>query len=405
MAAAARRPSNGSWSRCRAPLVRARILQLPGRRCERLGRGGDLSRRSDRCHHRRQRFRLRRRPGLPGLADEHLRHGDLRHGAGDLHRARPPRPTLAVPANDTSELSNFAVVKTFSIGDASVVESNAGTTSLLVTLTRSTPPAPLRCRCHRQRHRHRRRGLRRPRRPAGGLRRRSDHPDGDRDGQRRPHLRAPRDPAPHPVEPELQLGHRRRPGTRTILNDDTVPNRSISDVAQLEATAARRRSSSPSRCRTRPTCRRRSSFRFIRLGDFSRDFAPFASSFILPPQVTSQTITIEVVGDTTLEADETFFVSIASPAPGGGTVIIVDPQGQARSRTTTRSPSSRSATSLRPRATPYHRFRLHRLAHRLDRARRRRLVDRALAPPVPRRISPPSRRRLSPSPPARPPAR
>ena len=241
-----------------------------------------------------------------------------------------PGPTLAGPANDTSELSNFAVVKTFSINDASVVEGNAGTTSLLVTLTRSDAAGAASVQVS----------------TANGTATAGadyvalagqpvDFADGQATQTATVTVNGDLTLELHETllltlsSPSSGWGIDDGQGTGTIQNDDTVPNASISDVAQLEGnsgTTAFVFTVSLSN----PTYLPVPIFFSTQNGSATApgDFAPLASSFILPPEVTSQTITVEVVGDTTLEADETFFVNIASPAPGGGTVIIVDPQGQ-----------------------------------------------------------------------------
>ena len=241
-----------------------------------------------------------------------------------------PGPALAGPANDTSELSNFAIVKTFSINDASVVEGNAGTTSLLVTLTRSDAAGAASVQVS----------------TANGTATAGadyvalagqpvDFADGQATQTATVTVNGDLTFELHETllltlsSPSSGWGIDDGQGTGTIQNDDTVPNASISDVAQLEGnsgTTAFVFTVSLSN----PTYLPVPIFFSTQNGSATApgDFAPLASSFILSPEVTSQTITVEVVGDTTLEADETFFVNIASPAPGGGTVIIVDPQGQ-----------------------------------------------------------------------------
>lgn len=241
-----------------------------------------------------------------------------------------PGPTLAGPANDTSEFSNFAVVKTFSIADASVVEGNAGSTSLLVTLSRTDAAGAASVQVSTA---------------DGTATAGADYvalagqPVVFADGQTT-------QTATVTVNGDLTFelsetlaltlsgpssgwGIDDGQSTATIVNDDTVPNASISDVAQLEGnsgTTAFVFTVSLSN----PTYLPVPIFFSTQNGTATApgDFAPLASSFILAPEVTSQTITIDVVGDTALEVDETFFVNIASPAPGGGTVVIADPQGQ-----------------------------------------------------------------------------
>ena len=241
-----------------------------------------------------------------------------------------PGPTLAGPANDTSELSNFAIVKTFSIADASVVEGNAGATSLLVTLTRTDSVGAASVQVSTAN---------------GTATAGSDYvalagqPVVFADGQatQTAIVTVNGDLTFEPNEtllltlssPSSGWGIDEGQGTGSIQNDDTVPNASISDVAQLEGnsgTTAFVFTVSLSN----PTYLAAPIFFSTANGSATApgDFAPLASSFLIPPEATSQTITIEVVGDTTPEVDETFFVNISSPAPGGGTVIVIDPQGQ-----------------------------------------------------------------------------
>ena len=54
------------------------------------------------------------------------------------------------------------------------------------------------------------------------------------------------------------------------------------------------------------------------------DYVPANGTVTLPVGVTTKTVTIQVVGDTIPEPNETFFVNLSNPSPNA---YIVDPQG------------------------------------------------------------------------------
>jgi Calx-beta domain len=54
------------------------------------------------------------------------------------------------------------------------------------------------------------------------------------------------------------------------------------------------------------------------------DYVPANGTVTLPVGVTTKTVTIQVVGDTFPESNETFFVNLSNPSPNA---YIVDPQG------------------------------------------------------------------------------
>jgi hypothetical protein len=54
------------------------------------------------------------------------------------------------------------------------------------------------------------------------------------------------------------------------------------------------------------------------------DYVPANSTLSFAPGVTTKTVTIQVVGDTVPEPNETFFVNLSNPSPNA---YIVDPQG------------------------------------------------------------------------------
>ena len=291
-----------------------------------------------------------------------------------------PGPTLAGPANDTSELSNFAIVKTFSINDASVVEGNAGTTSLLVTLTRSDAAGAASVQVS----------------TANGTATAGadyvalagqpvDFADGQATQTATVTVNGDLTFELHETllltlsSPSSGWGIDDGQGTGTIQNDDTVPNASISDVAQLEGnsgTTAFVFTVSLSN----PTYLPVPIFFSTQNGSATSpgDFAPFASSFILPPEVTV--------------ADDHRRGCRRHDARGRRDLLRQHRQPRTRRRHGHhRRPAGPGHDPERRRGhrvlarrrragrgqRRHHRLRLHRLAHRLDRARRRRLVDRA----------------------------
>ena len=54
------------------------------------------------------------------------------------------------------------------------------------------------------------------------------------------------------------------------------------------------------------------------------DYVPANGTVTLPPGATTKTVTIQVVGDTIPEPNETFFVNLSNPSPNA---YVFDPQG------------------------------------------------------------------------------
>lgn len=120
----------------------------------------------------------------------------------------------------------------------------------------------------------------------------------------------------------------------TILNDDAVPTISIDDVTLGEGNAGVTpftftvTLSNPT---TVPV-----SVNFTTAPDTASsgtDFTPLAGALIIAPGTTSNTITINVIGDTLFEPTEQFFVNLSDPAGGtfgdpSGLGTIVDDDGQ-----------------------------------------------------------------------------
>ena len=135
------------------------------------------------------------------------------------------------------------------------------------------------------------------------------------------------------------------------MNDDAAPDASRSTTsARPRATAARRRSRSPSRDRCdraagRASTSRPRTARRPRRGDYA---ATSGTLTFAPGETDARRSRSSVNGDTTFEANETFFVNLVEPDRRDDRATA---RASARSRTTTRRRRSRSTTSAWPRAT------------------------------------------------------
>ena len=98
----------------------------------------------------------------------------------------------------------------------------------------------------------------------------------------------------------------------------------------------------------------------------SGDYSPTSGTLIFPPNTTSKTITVPVFGDTTPEADETFFVFLTNPANatfadsiGQGTIINDDAPSNPTSvvATATTTTNVNVAWTAAAGATGYHVYR------------------------------------------------
>jgi hypothetical protein len=127
-------------------------------------------------------------------------------------------------------------------------------------------------------------------------------------------------------------------GTGTIVNDDTLPNLSINNVAQDEGNSGTTpfvftvTLSTPSASTV--TVKYATADGTATSHGKNSDYTRVSGKLTFDPGVTTQTITVLVNGDTLVEPDETFFVNLSDPqgatiavAQGTGTILNDDGSG------------------------------------------------------------------------------
>lgn len=114
--------------------------------------------------------------------------------------------------------------------------------------------------------------------------------------------------------------------TITILDDEATPGLSIDSVAQLEGNSGT--SSMIFTVTLAPASAQTVTVNYLTSGGTATpgaDYTATSGTLTFAPGVTTQTITVPIVGDTVAEPDETFLVSLSGPT--GATLVAADGTG------------------------------------------------------------------------------
>ena len=264
-------------------------------------------------------------------------------GDTTIEPTRPSPWPCPAPANATSpDARALGTIPTTTRPDAlhqrrPVTEGNSGTTNAVFTVSLSAAEPGRRHRQLRDRDGTATAGsdytatIRHPH-----LRRRRDQQDGDRAGPRRHRARGRRDLHRDPLRRD-ERDHRRRPGRRHDHERRRAPRRRsrINDVTVTEGNSRhdeRRLHGDASR----PPARRPSRVSYATANGTATagsDYVAASGTLTFAAGETSKTLTRPVLGDTDLEPDETFAVTLCAARSARRSA---EPRVSARSPTTTR---------------------------------------------------------------------